>query len=87
MKTARKIAAISAIALSALAFVAIESAPAAAASPSRSDSYCLTYERGVSVCQYTTFAQCEATASGIGGQCDLNYFRMADNPRTSRRRK
>lgn len=81
MKTIHKLAAVLAIALSALAFVTIAGTPAMAALPSHSDTYCLTYEKGASVCEYATFAQCEATAAGIGGQCDLNYFRADDNNR------
>ncbi len=67
-------AAIPGIAISTLALVAIAGTPAMAAIRPRNDSYCLTYEKGASVCQYATLAQCRATASGIGGQCDLNYF-------------
>jgi hypothetical protein len=73
MKKIHKIAAVPAIAFSALAFIAIAGTPAEAATPSRPGSYCLTYEMGASVCEYATFAQCAATASGIGGQCGLNY--------------
>ncbi len=85
MKTVHKIAAVPAIALSALAFVAIAGTPSMAAlsSSSRPDGYCLTYEKGASICEYATFAQCAATASGIGGQCDLNYFRVEHSTRYS----
>lgn len=81
MKKIHKLAVVPAIALSALAFVVITGTPAMAALPSHSNTYCLTYEKGASVCEHATFAQCEATAAGIGGQCDLNYFRAEDNTR------
>lgn len=74
MKTTHKMAVAPAIAFSALAFIAIATIPAAAALSSHPNSYCLTYEKGATVCEYATLAQCEATAAGIGGQCDLNYF-------------
>lgn len=79
MKTVHRLAAVPAIAFSAFAFAAIAGTPAMAALPSHPDAYCLTYEKGASVCEYATIAQCEATASGIGGQCDLNYYRAEDS--------
>jgi hypothetical protein len=40
-----------------------KAAPATAA-----EHYCLSYEAG-SECGFTTYAQCEAMAAGIGGDC------------------
>jgi Protein of unknown function (DUF3551) len=58
----------SALALSALAFTA---APRAAQAgpivpPGR---YCLQYDLGGTDCSFTSYAQCEATASGEAAEC------------------
>ena len=58
----------SAIAFSAVAFVAL-AAPSAEAQPMRSDTYCLQYGQGGTDCSFTSYAQCEATASGITAEC------------------
>jgi hypothetical protein len=31
--------------------------------------YCLSYDSGGSDCSFTSYAQCEATASGQDGEC------------------
>jgi hypothetical protein len=70
MKTIGKIAAASAVAFSALAFTA---------TPGSADNwspaiiphghYCLSYNAGGTDCSFTSYAQCEATASGQGAEC------------------
>jgi hypothetical protein len=68
MKTSSMIAIASAAALSALAFTATpETANAGPAVPS--GRYCITYDTGGSDCSFTSYAQCQATASGIDGEC------------------
>ncbi len=37
--------------------------------------YCLSYNEGGTDCSFTSYAQCEATASGIGAECYGNSFR------------
>ncbi|HXO71357.1 MAG TPA: DUF3551 domain-containing protein [Bradyrhizobium sp.] len=70
MKTISMMAVAAAIAISALSFTATpgaaKTAKAAPATPV--EHYCLSYEAG-SECGFTTYAQCEAMASGIGGDC------------------
>jgi Protein of unknown function (DUF3551) len=68
MKPISMIAIASAAALSALAFtVAPETANAGPIVPP--GHYCLTYDIGGSDCSFTSYAQCQATASGIDGEC------------------
>ncbi len=59
----------------ATAFAAMDGS-AAVAVPVRHDSYCLMYNKGGSDCGFTSFAQCQATASGIGAECLRNDFRV-----------
>ncbi|MEA2818189.1 MAG: hypothetical protein QOJ86_193 [Bradyrhizobium sp.] len=70
MKTISMMATAAAIAVSALSFTATPgAAKTAAAGPTRPpEHYCLSYEAG-SECGFTSYAQCEAMASGIGGDC------------------
>jgi hypothetical protein len=42
------------------------------------EHYCLSYEAG-SECGFTSYAQCEATATGIGGDCKQVDDRPAQN--------
>lgn len=46
------------------------------ASPAAADSYkwCANYRNGGSNCGFTTFEQCQATVSGVGGSCGQNPF-------------
>jgi Protein of unknown function (DUF3551) len=74
MKKISMIAMASAIALSALAFAA---APGTAnAGPIVPPGhYCLSYNEGGTDCGFTSYAQCLATASGIGAECYGDTFR------------
>ena len=66
------------IASSAFAFVALSS-PAAEAGPIVPRGHaCLEYDEGGTDCGFTSYSQCEATASGIGAEC---YAAPADDPR------
>lgn len=57
------------IASSAFAFVALSS-PAAEAGPIVPPGHaCLEYDEGGTDCSFTSYRQCEATASGIGAEC------------------
>jgi Protein of unknown function (DUF3551) len=70
MKTMSMMAVAAALAISALSFTATPGAAktAKAAPATAAEHYCLSYEAG-SECGFTTYAQCEAMASGIGGDC------------------
>ncbi len=57
----------SVIALSAIAFGATESANAGPIVPPGHD--CIEYAEGGTDCSFTSYAQCEATASGIAAEC------------------
>ena len=70
MKTISTMAVAAAIAISALSLTANPGAaktakPEPTAAP---EHYCLSYEAG-SECGFTSYSQCEAMASGIGGDC------------------
>jgi hypothetical protein len=68
MKNISMIAVASAAALSALAFIAApETAKAGPIVPP--GHYCMTYDEGGSDCSFTSYAQCQAAASGIDGEC------------------
>jgi Protein of unknown function (DUF3551) len=73
MKTISAIALASAIAFSTLAFSATPGAakPAPTLPPGR---YCLSYDQGGTDCSFTSYAQCETTASGIGADCYGSVF-------------
>src|SRR5260370_14569867 len=74
MKTIHNIAAASVLALSAIAFSATPGAAKAGLIAS-SGHYCLSYNEGGIDCRFASYAQCEATASGIGAECYGNSFR------------
>jgi hypothetical protein len=70
MKTIGKIATASAVAFSAFAFTAT---PGSAARVGRAitppHQYCLSYDAGGSDCSFTSYAMCEAEASGQAAEC------------------
>jgi Spy/CpxP family protein refolding chaperone len=68
MKTVHKFAMASAVAFSAFAFVALVSA-AQAAPITPPGKYCLQFDEGGTDCSFTSYAECQATASGQGAEC------------------
>jgi uncharacterized protein DUF3551 len=69
MTTIHRMITASAFAVSTLALVALAS-PSAQAQPAvRSGAYCLSYGEGGTDCSFTSYAQCEATASGQNAEC------------------
>ena len=66
MKIISTIAIASAAAMSAFAFTA---APASAGPIVPPGHYCMTFDEGGSDCSFTSYAQCQAAASGIDGEC------------------
>jgi len=74
MKTISMMAMASAIALLATCFAATPGAAKAGPITLR-EYYCRSYDEGGTNCSFTSYAQCEATASGIGAKCYGNSFR------------
>jgi hypothetical protein len=70
-----KLAMASAVAFSAFALVAL-TAPAAQAGPiTASGRYCMQYTLGGTDCSFTSYHECEATASGEAAECYSNAVR------------
>ena len=69
MKTVRKLAAASAVAFSAFAFAALTGSAAEAGPITPPGKYCMLYTLGGTDCNFTSYAQCEATASGEAAEC------------------
>jgi hypothetical protein len=69
MKTVHKFATASAAAFSAFAFVALTGSAALAGPITPPGKYCLLYDLGGTNCSFTSYAQCEATASGGSAEC------------------
>ena len=69
MKTVHKLVTASAVAFSAFAFVALAGSAAQAGPITPPGRYCLQYDEGGTDCGFTSYAQCEATASGQGAEC------------------
>ena len=66
----RKVAFFAATALMLAAGAFLPTAPAAAATSNAHTTYCLTSD-SENDCDFTSLAQCEATASGGLGECDM----------------
>jgi len=75
MNTKRSTAIAALFALSALAVIGLSSTAAEAGPVIPSGHYCLSYDEGGTDCSFTTYQQCEATASGIAGECYGNTAR------------
>lgn len=75
MKTTHKMAMASAVAFSALAFVAMSGSTAEAGPITPPGAYCMAFDLGGSDCSFTSYAQCEATASGMAAVCYGNTVR------------
>jgi hypothetical protein len=69
MQIIHKFAAASAIAFSALAFIVLPGSTAEARPVTRPDAFCLAYGEGGTDCGFTSYAQCQATASGQDAEC------------------
>jgi Protein of unknown function (DUF3551) len=59
----------SAAALFALAFIALDSSPVVAAAAQQPESYCMALGEGGTDCGFTSFAQCQSSASGRNAVC------------------
>jgi hypothetical protein len=69
MKTIQKLATASAVVFSAFAFVALTGSAAQAGPITPPGKYCMQYDLGGSDCSFTSYAECQATASGEGAEC------------------
>jgi hypothetical protein len=69
MKTVHKWATASAVALSAFAFVALAGSAAEAGPITPPGKYCMQYTLGGTDCSFTSYAECQATASGEAAEC------------------
>jgi hypothetical protein len=81
MKTVHKLATASAVAFSALAFVALAGSAAQAGPITSAGKYCLQYAYGGTDCSFTSYAQCKATAAGEAAGCYGDGVR--DDPRAA----
>lgn len=81
MNVISKVAAASAVALSAFSFVAMTGSAATAAPVTHTGKYCLepNHAGGDGDCSFATYAQCQESASGIGAECYANVFRRDDS--------
>ena len=75
MNPVRKFAAASAVAFSAFAFATLTGSAAQAAPITPPGKYCMLYTLGGTDCNFTSYAQCEATASGEAAECYGNTVR------------
>ena len=69
MKTVHKLVTASTVAFSAFAFVALAGSAAQAGPITPPGKYCMLYTLGGTDCSFTSYAQCEATASGEAAEC------------------
>ncbi|WP_420807642.1 DUF3551 domain-containing protein [Bradyrhizobium valentinum] len=75
----------SAIAISVIGFGRLESAKAGPIVPPGHD--CIQYDEGGTDCSFTSYSQCEATASGLAAECygspvqDDQYWRWNSKTR------
>ena len=75
MNTAHKLAVAAAVAFSTFAFVVLAGSAAQAGPITPPGRYCMQYTLGGSDCSFTSYAQCEATASGEAAECYGNTVR------------
>jgi hypothetical protein len=88
MKTIGKIATASAVAFSAFAFPATPgSADTWSPATVPPGHYCVSYDGGGSDCSFTSYAQCEATASGQDAECYGNTPADDQDPWGTRARR
>ena len=69
MKTIHKASTALAFVLSIFAFAAFSGTTALAAPITPPGHACLEYNEGGTDCSFTSYAQCEATAAGLDGEC------------------
>jgi hypothetical protein len=87
MKTIHRVAIASTIASAffALALVTIGGSAAQAGPIVPPGHYCLSYDEGGTDCSFTSYAQCQATASGIDAECYGKTIRDDEDSRVPSR--
>lgn len=83
MKMLHKAALASTFALSVLAFTATVSSSARADTSARSGGYCLQFGDNEVQCDFATLEQCHQSASGLNGECYMDYARREDSLATA----
>jgi Protein of unknown function (DUF3551) len=78
MKTVHKAAMVTLFGFSAFVFATMTGSSVQAGPIVPPGHYCLTYDIGGSDCSFTSYAQCQATASGIDAGCYGKTFREDD---------
>jgi hypothetical protein len=86
MHTIHKTEMVTVFAVSAFAFATMAGSSVQAGPIVPPGHYCLTYDTGGSDCSFTSYAQCEATASGIDAQCYGKTARDDEDSRIQSRR-
>jgi len=86
MNTINKTAMVTGFAFSAFAFITMAGSTSQAGAIVPPGHYCMTYDTGGSDCSFTSYAQCEATASGIDAQCYGKTLRDDEDSRIQSRR-
>ena len=85
MRAIHKVAMASAVAFSAFAFVAMTGSAAQAGPIAPPGHDCLQYDLGGTDCSFTSYAQCQATASGEAAECYGQAVRGDDGYQVQRR--
>jgi hypothetical protein len=86
MNTFHKTAMLTGFAFSTFAFATMAESSVQAGPIVPPGRYCLTWDIGGSDCSFTSYAQCEATASGIDAQCYGKTLRDDEDSRIQNRR-
>lgn len=86
MNTIHKTAMVTGLAFLAFAFATMAGSSVRAGPIVPPGRYCMTYDTGGSDCSFTSYAQCQATASGIDAGCYGNTPRDDDDLRIQSRR-
>jgi Protein of unknown function (DUF3551) len=81
MNTIHKTAMVTALAFAAFTFATLAGSAVRAGPIVPAGHYCMTFDTGGSDCSFTSYAQCQATASGIDAGCYGKTLRDDENSR------
>lgn len=79
MKMIQNAAVISSLALFGLVLAAMAPSPAKAETASHPAAYCMEYGESEMECDFATLSQCRQAASGLQGECYVNYSGLDDS--------
>ena len=85
MNTIYKSAMVTEFAFSAFAFATMAGSSVRAGPIVPPGHYCMTWDIGGSDCSFTSYAQCQATASGIDAECYRKTFRHDEESQSQSR--